>query len=140
MKKLYYFISIIALLFVISSCEIGDEDTNFNFVSLRTISVEAPESFNFNESHEITVTYLRPNDCTFFLGFDVTNPDVTTRDIVATASELADLSDCVIEAEEVQTTFTIVVLFEETYLLRFWTGQGSDGAQEFIELEIPVNN
>jgi len=137
MKRLYYFAYSILLLFFLGSCDI-EEDSNFSFVPLQTVAVEAPEAFIFNETHEITVTYLRPNDCTFFLGFDVINDGETTRNIVATGQMLSDSSGCNQQVEEVETTFNLVVLFSGTYLLRFWTGEDQNGVQQYIEIEIPV--
>ncbi len=121
----------------LGSCSLDSDDVNFTFVPLRIVNVELPESFMINQTYTVSVTYIRPNGCTFFEGFDFNEVDTTTREVVAIGSELQETS-CTQQLEEVETTFEFFVLHSEDYLFRFWTGENADGEQEFLEVVVPV--
>ena len=121
----------------LGSCSLDDGGVNFNFVTLQIVDAELPESFMLNTSYTIKVTYLRPNGCTFFEGFDVNQADLTTREVVAIGSELQD-TECTQQVEEVETTFDFFVIHSEDYLFRFWTGENAEGEQEYLEIVVPV--
>ncbi|WP_238857757.1 hypothetical protein [Poritiphilus flavus] len=134
-KKMLILLLVLAAPLV--SCSLDDDGVNFNFVALQIVSAELPESFVQNQTYEISVTYVRPNGCTFFEGFDISESDTTVRNVVAVGSELQDTA-CTQEAEEVEATFNFIVLHSEDYIFRFWTGEDADGEPEFIEIEVPV--
>lgn len=137
--KRYFILLLTALSFVgNTSCSV-DDGTNFHFTPLRIVSAELPESFNFGETYDIPVTYIRPDDCTFFNGFDVVQADNTTRNVVVIGSVLTDEENCTDLAEETTTSFSFSVRFTGTYLFRFWTGEDENGQQQYIEVEVPVN-
>lgn len=121
----------------LSSCNLGDDGPNFHFTALQITSAELPESFNLNETYEIKVTYVRPDGCTFFEGFDLSKEDVTVRNVVAVGSVRTDQT-CTTAIEEEEATFLFVVLFDEPYTFRFWQGT-EDGTDEYFEVEVPVN-
>ncbi|WP_299533809.1 hypothetical protein [Ulvibacterium sp.] len=134
-----YLVILYSLLAVLglSSCNLGDDGPNFHFTALQITSAELPESFNLNETYEIKVTYVRPDGCTFFEGFDLAKPDVTVRNVVAIGSVRTDQT-CTAAVEEEEATFIFVVLFDEPYTFRFWQGT-EDGMDEYFEVEVPVN-
>ncbi len=121
----------------LSSCNLGDDGPNFHFTALQITSAELPESFNLNETYEIKVTYVRPDGCTFFEGFDLGKEDVTVRNVVAVGSVRTDQA-CTTAVEEEEATFLFVVLFDEPYTFRFWQGN-ENGTDEYFEVEVPVN-
>ena len=41
--------------------------------------------------------------------------------------------------EEVTATFNFLVLYTETYVFRFWTGEDENGVSEYFEVTVPVN-
>lgn len=122
----------------LTGCDLEDDYPDFHFVNLKVLEVELPESFDVYETYEVKVTYLRPNGCTFFEGFDVTKPDTTIRHIVAVGSEMEDTS-CTQATQEVVETFRFTCYYSDTYLFRFWTGEDEEGNPEFLEYEVPVN-
>ena len=66
-KVLILLLSLVAL-----SCSLDDENNvieNYHVEILPIESAIVPESFNYGEEHEITVTYLRPNSCHAFNDF-----------------------------------------------------------------------
>ncbi|MEO0526954.1 MAG: hypothetical protein AAFZ89_06995 [Bacteroidota bacterium] len=138
MKKVCSFLFILLVILSLNSCSI-DDGPNFNFVSLQIVSAELPEAFDINQTHEIRVTYLRPNGCTAFEGFDIGNPAATVRNVVAIGSSRTD-QVCEQSITEVDASFQFVALFSETYVFRFWTGEDADGNSQFLEIEVPVNN
>ncbi|NNF18227.1 MAG: hypothetical protein HKN61_00515 [Flavobacteriaceae bacterium] len=133
-----WFCWLLISLFMVSSCDISDDRANFHFISLNILEAELPESFNLNETYEIKVTYLRPNGCSIFEGFDIRKDDLTTRTVVAVGSEFED-QGCTQATEEVQTFFNFICLYDETYTFRFYAGEEEDGTPIFLEYEVPVN-
>jgi len=123
--------------FILGSCS-NDDEPNFHFAALKAINAEVPESFELNERYQITVTYERPDSCTFFEGFDVKSPDTTVREVVVIGSVFTDRA-CTTAIEEVEVTFDFIVIHDQTYIFRFYEGQDEDGAHQFFEIEVPVN-
>jgi len=124
--------------FVLSSCSLSDDQPNFYFVPLQVLSAELPESFSLHETYQINVTYVLPNRCVSFEGFDVSPIAETTRDVVPIGSQFDD-PGCVDEMVEVEGSFNFICLYSDTYLFRFWTGEDENGEQEYLEIEVPVN-
>ncbi|RKN82713.1 hypothetical protein [Ulvibacterium marinum] len=135
--KSYRIIFYSLLVLGLSSCNLGDDGPNFHFTALQITSAELPESFDLNGTYEIKVTYVRPDGCTFFEGFDFVKEDVTVRNVVAVGSVRTDQA-CTAAVEEEEATFVFVVLFDEPYTFRFWQGT-EDGTDEYFEVEVPVN-
>jgi hypothetical protein len=71
-------------------------------------------------------------------GFDITDAGRTTRNVVAIGSEFYD-EPCTQAIEEIETFFNFIVLYDEPYLFRFWSGQDENGNDEYIEIEVPIN-
>lgn len=128
----------VVLAFVLSSCSLDDDQPNFYFIPLQVISAEVPVSFNLHETYEISVTYMLPNGCASFEGFEVTPTEYTTRTVVPIGSQFDD-PECVDGMAEAVSTFDFICLYSDTYLFRFWTGEGENGEQEYLEIEVPVS-
>ncbi|WP_394747930.1 hypothetical protein [Spongiimicrobium salis] len=133
-----YFLFCILIVVAFQSCSI-DDDTNFNFVQLEVVEANLPDAFNLNETVTIDLTYLRPNDCTFFRGLDIVPEAKTTRSVAIVGSLLTDNEDCADVNQQIETSFNFEVLYPETYLFRFYTGTDENGAPQFMEIEVPVN-
>ena len=119
-------------------CSLGDEQENFHFVALPITSVEMPESFVLNETYEIKVTYLRESDCEYFEGFDILKEDTTVRNVAAIGSMLSDSDTCKEISQEIETSFNFIVLYNQTYTFKYFTGIDENGDAQFIEIEVPV--
>lgn len=126
------------LLLGLSACKLEDDSISYHFVPLQITGVELPESFDINETYEISVTFIRPNTCVFFEGFDIRREDTTVRNVVAIGSELED-EVCTQVVEEFTNSFNFLVLYNEPYVFRFWTGEDENGNSEYIEITVPVN-
>jgi len=139
MKRLVPLIAIIFLATILSNCGVDDDSPNFQFVPLQIISAELPESFNLDESYQIKVSFIKPNGCTSYEGFDVTKEDQTIRNVVVVGSERIDIDDCTEQAVEQTAEFNFVVLYNETYTFKFWLGETASGEDEYLEIDVPVN-
>ncbi len=137
MKRALCFFLIVLTTITFSSCDV-DDNSDFYYVSLPIESVELPESFEVNKTYQINVTYKRPNDCTYFEGFDVAKLDTTVRDVVVVGSTFSGDGNCAEISEEINVSFNFLVLYTDTYVFRFWTGENENGESEYLEIEVPV--
>ncbi len=137
MKKIIFLITVV-FCSLQYSCSPAEDDVNFHFSSLQVESVELPEDFNFGEVYEIKVTFIRPNSCTYFKGFDIYDTATTERNVVVVGSVLDDVI-CTEKIEMVESSFNFEVIYTKDYLFRFWTGKDEGGNDEFLEIAVPIN-
>lgn len=134
---------LLTLLFVaslsVSSCDLGDDGESYSYVPLKVVSTDLPESFDLNKTYHIKVTYLRPNDCTYFEGFEITKQELTTRNVVPVGAELTDNTGCKDTNDEVDAYFDFIVIYTDTYHFRFYTGEDENGDAQYLEIDVPVN-
>ena len=136
MRRIYAIVFLLSFTCFFSGCDL-DTGENFHFKPMEITAADVPDSFVLNQTHNILVTFLRPDDCTFFQGFDVTTEAGGIRNIVAIGSVLTDRS-CNQEEESVSETFTITAIENNDYLLRFYTGSDANGAPQYLTFEVPV--
>ena len=136
--KRVFFLLLVASFALITSCDI-DDDVNYHFEALQVKSVEMPEAFDYGDIYKIKVTYFRPNNCTFFEGFDVVKEELTTRKVVTIGTVIEDQDDCSGTGEDLVATFNFEVLYDEPYLFRYWTGEDANGEPTYLEITVPVN-
>lgn len=138
MKKSFFIFLFAAVSFIFSSCSL-DDGGNFHFLPLQITSAELPETFTLNETYQIRVTYNQPDACTAFAGFEVVDKDTTVRNVVVVGTKRTDQEDCVEGVEEQTASFNFIVKYSQSYTFRFWQGEGEDGEQQYLEVEVPVN-
>lgn len=138
MKRLIFIFVIITSLFT-SGCSLDDSEANFHFSPLRIVSANLPESFQLNQTYDITVIYELPDDCTSFSGFDITQSDTTVRNVVVFGAVRTDTNECIEEVKVAQTSFRFNCQYTDTYMFRFWQGVDANGEQQYFEIEVPVN-
>lgn len=138
MTKPFFTFLFVAVSFMFSACS-TDDGPNFNFLPLQILSAELPDSFELNGTYEIRMTYLRPDSCTSFANFDVSDKDTTVRNVVIFGAKRTDKENCVAVAEERMAFFNFIVKYSESYTFRFWQGENENGEQEYLEVEVPVN-
>ncbi len=136
-KKAILWLFLVAIAPIVTSCNLESDAATFHFVNLQVVEAELPESFQLYETYEVNVTYLRPNGCTFFEGFDISKAESTERYVVVIGSEF-DNTSCTQVAEQVVDSFSFTCYYEGTYTFRFWTGEDENGNAEFIEYDVPV--
>lgn len=122
-----------------SSCELDDDTPNFYFTSLDVVDVDMPEAFELNETYDIDVTYVRPDGCTYFEGFDVVKTGQTDREVIVVGSRLTneDLA-CTQATEEVVATMQFHVIFTGEYHFKFYAGQDENDEAVYLEYDVPV--
>ncbi len=137
MKKAIMLIMLLGTALLFNACEL-DDGQNFRFTTLAIVDAKLPESFELNETYSIEVTYVRPDACTFFEGFDIARTAQTDRDVVVIGSVLTDETACAQVIEEVTASFDFVVLFSGEYHFRFFSGRDENDNSQFLEFTVPV--
>lgn len=138
MKRLI-FTFFVAIALSTSGCTLDDSEPNFHFSPLRILSADMPDFFELNQSYEITVMYQLPDACTGFRGFEVSQSDLTTRNVVVFGTVQTDGQACPQVVKEAEASFTFNCQYDEPYLFRFWQGEDANGDQQYLEIEVPVN-
>lgn len=133
MKKIFALFLLIA---IASSCSL-DDDANFHFEAVPATNATLPESFELNETYEIKVNYVRPNNCYFFEGFDYLRTDENERTVTLITSVFDDRG-CTEASQEVEVSFDFIVLNTGTYTFRFWRGTDANGDPDYLIVEVPV--
>lgn len=136
MKRIFTTALVLLYGLVFYNCEL-DTGENFYFVSMVTTEADIPDFFALNESHNIEVNFTRPDNCTFFQGFDVFSEENGTTTIVAIGSVLTD-GDCSPSDESLTGVLTITAEDVDFYTLRFYSGQDADGDILYLEYQVPV--
>lgn len=133
MKKIIFLSFLMVSLF---SCKISDDTPNFFYEAQPVVSVDLPESFQFGETHEITMTYIKPSGCHVYnnLLYEV---DINQRDIAIVTVVFPD-EECEEIAEEEEVTFNFKVNNTGTYTFRFWQGPDENGVDTYLVVEVPV--
>jgi hypothetical protein len=137
-KKLILLALIMA--FLNNGCSIVDDDVNFHFTALEIIDAKLPESFDFNQTYEILVNYIKPDSCTNYEGFDVVKDSLTVRNVVAIGSVRTDTDDCTVESIQQSASFNFKVIYTDPYTFKFYTGDNNEGEAQYLEIVVPVNN
>lgn len=133
MKKIF---ALILLFIVVTSCSL-DDGVNVHFEAIPVTDATLPDAFILNETYEITVDYIRPNNCYVLEGFDFLRTGENERTITLINSVFSD-RECPPEPEERQATFEFVVLNTGTYTFKFWNGNDENGDPDFLIVEVPV--
>jgi len=131
MKKiLFAFFSLI--LFI--SC--SDDDTNYHYELLPIVEAEVPNEFEFGEIYNITVKYIRPDDCYIYSDI-LYEYDFDTRN-VAVISTVVEENNCEIINKEERLTFRVQALQTSPYIFKFWQGDDDNGNPIYLIVEVPV--
>jgi len=129
----------VVMAFINNGCSIEDDDVNFYFTALEIVDAELPESFDYNQTYEILVNYIKPDSCTNYEGFDVVKDSLTVRNIVAIGSVRTDTDNCTVESIELTASFNFKVIYTDPYTFKFYTGDNSEGEAQYLEVIVPVN-
>ncbi len=140
MKRLYVLLcaGIVAIISV--SCSIDDDQTNFKYATLKTVSANLPDTFELGRVYKIDVKMLRPDDCTYSETFDVRRDFTDSINIrtVAAIGLVLDEAECTVVNDSIQNSFQFEVIYTKPYLFKFYTGDDENGKPEFLEIEVPV--
>ncbi|WP_034042260.1 hypothetical protein [Wocania ichthyoenteri] len=136
MKKL---VALSLALFLFASCSIDDDSTNYSFEILPIESVDIPNEFTLGEVYPITVSYFRPSTCHSFKEFYYLKEN--NQRTVAAINYVFDNNSCETLTEElVEATFNFIVTSNGSYIFKFWQGEGDNGEDQYLIIEVPVTN
>ena len=132
------FIALLALISIaFSSCDISDDNQPRIFYSTLFITdVEIPDPFVFGEVNEIIVRYNNPSDCYRFDQFAVRS-DLNVREI-AVVSSFIESADCVEGNIPTEQVLRFLPTSNGTIVFKFLTGIDDAGEEEFLEIEVEV--
>ncbi|MEO0572028.1 MAG: hypothetical protein AAF039_10020 [Bacteroidota bacterium] len=136
MKRIFATALVLLCGLVFYNCEL-DTGENFHFVSMEITEADVPDFFELGGSHNVEVNFTRPDDCTFFQGFDVFFEENGRTTVVAIGSVLTD-EDCALSEESLTGVLTITAEDVDFYTLRFFTGEDADGNLQYLEYQVPV--
>ena len=134
MKKLLALLAI----FTLAGCSLSDDETNFHFEFVPIESVVLPESFELNETYEISVSFLRPNDCYLFHDLAYSRDQADLERTVAVVNTVFIDRPCAEVTQISEVSFNFIALYQGTYTFRFWQGQGENGEDLYLTVEVPV--
>ncbi len=127
----------LSLFISVSSCSIEDSNPpNFYLEIMSIQSVDIPIEFIHGETHEISMTYSRPNDCYEFNDF-IFQPNLNQRTVAVVNTVYTD-QDCFGSTEQVEVSFDFQVNSLETYVFRFYQGSDTGGQDQYYIVEVPV--
>ncbi|MCD2258183.1 hypothetical protein [Psychroserpens luteolus] len=134
MKKIFL---LSFLMFSLFSCNISDDNNpNFYYEALPIESVVIPETFQFGETYEILLTYIKPTDCHVYNNLFYES-DLNQRDIAIVTAVFPD-NGCNDLNEEEEVSFNFKVTNTGTYTFRFWQGNDESGLDTYLIVEVPV--
>ena len=138
MKRIAFLLVLIVLGF--SSC-LDDNNDNiaFYYELIPIEAVDIPSQFNSGETYTITTSYYRPSDCHSFSGYEYDR--IGNERTVSVVNVVLDRSDCqdLEQLDFIDATFDFFVGNESSYTFRFWNGRNEQGENQFITVEVPVN-
>lgn len=142
MKRLYVLLCAITVAVISVSCSLDDDQTNFKYATLETVSANLPDTFELGRVYNIDVKLLRPDECTFSETFDVKRDftDSTNIRTVAAIGIVIDEPECAKANDEIQDAFQFEVLYTKPYVFRFYSGTDESGEAKFLEIEVPVKH
>lgn len=134
MKK---FLLLFVSLIVLSSCNIeNDNPPNFFTEIVPIQSVDTPSTFVFGETYQISMTYIRPNDCyefnDFFYQVNLNERTIAVINTVYTDSQCNTLN------ESTEVSFDFTVNNTSLHIFKFYQGTDINGVDQYHIVEIPV--
>ncbi len=136
MKKLIVALGIL----IFSSCSISD-DSDYNYAVYNEIlpveSAEVPDEFIVNEVYDISLTYINPSSCHYFN--DIYYSKDSNIRTVAVVSTVYPDDNCEVTETEYTTSFNFKPTETGSYIFKFWQGENDEGDDDYLVIEVPVN-
>ena len=135
MKKLLLLSFLICFAF---SCSPEEDDAQeFFYETLPIESVDMPLEFQYGNTYEIRMTYLRPSGCHVFNDFYYLS-EFNQRTIAIITSVFPNQNCEIFDNEEVEVTLNFRVNDIDPYVFRFWQGEDENGNDMYYVVEVPV--
>ena len=134
MKKVFLLIGMLGLL---ASCSLDDEGQEFRYEIEPVTNVEFPDSLVLGQNYQIPVRYLRPSTCHSFFDFDYARQDSTR--IVTVINQVFENDSCEdLTDTEVEQILDFEVLYNYTYVFKFYQGQDTNDEPIYLTKNVPV--
>ena len=117
------------------SCS-DDESSDYHYELLPIEVTAVPEVFEFGGVYDITVKYIRPDDC-YINGEILYEYNQDARNI-AVFSLVLEENGCETIDMETELTFQVQALQSSPYIFRFWQGDDDNGEPVYFTVEVPV--
>lgn len=138
MRNLFVRALFLSLLLPLGSCSNDSDGPQTTFVKLVVTEVDMPASFQYGELYNIPITFQLPDGCTRFETFQIVTPSASEREIVVIGAR-KDTGACTLQITEETETLIFQVLYDQTYLFKFWQGDDAEGDPIYLEIEVPVS-
>lgn len=133
------FIAYLLILFAITSCSIDDDGPDFYYEFMPVESVTMPETMIVNNTYEINMTYIRPNSCYIYSDIYYSYDDETIRTIAVICSVYDNNYGCEpLEYPEYDITYNFRPTQVGTYTFKYWQGEDENGEDQYMILEVLV--
>jgi len=132
-------ILLIPFYFLLSSCDIKGGESELTLEILPISEVNMPTAFARDSITEIPVKYIRPTSCHFFDSFYYAKNGFERT--VAIYAGRPTRGNC---QTDNATIIAVPLRFKRTeigtYHFKFWFGENSGGADQFIEYDVVVDH
>ncbi|RXG24394.1 hypothetical protein DSM00_182 [Leeuwenhoekiella aequorea] len=133
MKKVFL---LLALLTLVVSCSLDDDGRNVSYEFVPIAKYELPDSLVFGKNYEFPISYVSPTDCNAFYGFEYDRRDSTR--LIFIVNQVLESENCLPTTDTVETTLNFEVLYNYTYVFKFFNGFDANDEPTYITEEVPV--
>ncbi|MDY2586435.1 hypothetical protein [Winogradskyella aquimaris] len=136
MKK-YAFLFLVSVAFL-TSCSVENDDPVVRTEFMPIVNVAVPDHFVQGQTHEILMSYVKPNSCYVFnnIIFDIEGHERT----VSILNTVYENENCTPQDELTTVSFDLTVSGDDVYLFKFYQGKDEYGVDQYHLVEVPVVN
>jgi hypothetical protein len=136
MKK-YAFLFLVSLAFL-TSCSVENDNPVVRTEFMPIVNVAVPDHFIQGQTHEILMSYVKPNSCYVFnnIIFDIEGHERT----VSILNTVYENENCTPQDELTTVSFDLTVSGDDVYLFKFYQGKDEYGVDQYHLVEVPVVN
>lgn len=136
MKK-YAFLFLVSLAFL-TSCSVENDNPIVRTEFMPIVNVAVPDHFIQGQTHEILMSYVKPNSCYVFnnIIFDIEGHERT----VSILNTVYENENCTPQDELTTVSFDLTVSGDDVYLFKFYQGKDEYGVDQYHLVEVPVVN
>lgn len=133
MKKVFLLLGLLAL---VVSCSLDDEGQNVSYKFVPVADFELPDSLVLGQRYQFPIKYVSPSDCNAFYGFEYDRIDSTR--FVYIVNQVLENTDCEVTTDTITASLNFEVLYNYTYVFKFFSGFDSNDEPTFKTQEVPV--
>lgn len=139
MRKLFLTLFSLVLL---TGCSVDDDSPQITYELAEIVANDLPAEFEFEETYEITVTYVLPSQCHTFFGLDARRgasegEERRTIYVAAIASQQGTECSSSTGGSQGTANFTISIDEEEDFTFKFLIGE-NNGEPVYETVVVPI--